>query len=74
MPVVEQQIQAPEPMTTQSSTVEVEQPLPCTIADIFLAPQKATPSMSTSGDAVNMRGGEYAGCECCGCGCQEGCC
>ncbi|TVY26125.1 hypothetical protein LHYA1_G003981 [Lachnellula hyalina] len=60
-PVVEQQIQAPEPMTTQSSNVEVEQP-------------KAAPIMSTSGDAVGLRGGEEASCECCGCGCAEGCC
>ncbi|CAL3966077.1 unnamed protein product [Diplocarpon coronariae] len=59
--VVEQQIQVPAPMSATNSGIEAEQPKP------------AAP-MSTSGDDVGMRGGEYASCECCGCGCAEGCC
>ncbi|KAL3425756.1 hypothetical protein PVAG01_02547 [Phlyctema vagabunda] len=60
--IVEQQIRAPEPMSLDSaSNIEVEQP-------------KAMPQMSTSGDDVGLRGGEYASCNCCGCGCSEACC
>ncbi|KAH9221086.1 hypothetical protein DL95DRAFT_519526 [Leptodontidium sp. 2 PMI_412] len=56
--VVQQQIQAPEPMSADSSNIELQQPKP-------------VPAM---GDEVGMRGGEEAGCECCGCGCAESCC
>ncbi|KAE9369658.1 hypothetical protein N431DRAFT_493446 [Stipitochalara longipes BDJ] len=58
--VVEQQIQAPEPMTANTSNIATEQPKPA-------------PAMTT-GDEVGLRGGESAGCECCGCGCGESCC
>ncbi|CZR59004.1 uncharacterized protein PAC_08896 [Phialocephala subalpina] len=61
MPSNEQQFQAPEPMTADATSIESAQP-------------KAAPIMSTSGDAVGLRGGEEAGCECCGCGCAESCC
>ncbi|KAH7393187.1 hypothetical protein BKA64DRAFT_675504 [Cadophora sp. MPI-SDFR-AT-0126] len=56
--IVQQQIQAPEPMTASTSNIELQQPKPA-------------PAM---GDDVGMRGGESAGCECCGCGCAEQCC
>ncbi|RFU32236.1 hypothetical protein B7463_g4112, partial [Scytalidium lignicola] len=43
--VVAQQIQAPEPMVAETSSIEAQQP-------------KAAPQMSTGSDEVRMRGGE----------------
>ncbi|PMD43099.1 hypothetical protein L207DRAFT_509657 [Hyaloscypha variabilis F] len=58
--VVEQQIQAPEPMTANTSAITSQQPKPA-------------PAMTT-GDEVGLRGGESASCNCCDCGCSESCC
>ncbi|CZT07699.1 uncharacterized protein RCO7_10281 [Rhynchosporium graminicola] len=49
--IVQQQLQAPEAMSASTSNIELQQPKPA-------------PAM---GDDVGMRGGESAGCECCGC-------
>ncbi|KAB8291767.1 hypothetical protein EYC80_006562 [Monilinia laxa] len=57
-PVVEQQIQSEAPMSSENVGIEMQQPKP-------------VPAMGTE---TNLRGGESAGCECCGCGCGEQCC
>ncbi|RAL60910.1 hypothetical protein DID88_010235 [Monilinia fructigena] len=57
-PVVEQQIQSEAPMSSENIGIEMQQPKP-------------VPAMGTE---TNLRGGESAGCECCGCGCGEQCC
>ncbi|KAF7889196.1 hypothetical protein BGAL_0498g00100 [Botrytis galanthina] len=57
-PVVEQQIQSEAPMSSENIGIEMQQPKP----------------VPTMGTETNLRGGESAGCECCGCGCGEQCC
>ncbi|APA15381.1 hypothetical protein sscle_14g101510 [Sclerotinia sclerotiorum 1980 UF-70] len=57
-PVVEQQIQSEAPMSSENVGIEMQQPKP----------------VAAMGTETNLRGGESAGCECCGCGCGESCC
>ncbi|KAJ8068440.1 hypothetical protein OCU04_003996 [Sclerotinia nivalis] len=57
-PVVEQQIQSEAPMSSENVGIEMQQPKP----------------VAAMGTETNLRGGESAGCDCCGCGCGESCC
>lgn len=79
-PVVEQQIQSEAPMSSENIGIEMQQPVcilsqfgfPTIVCNVLIfSLQKPVPTMGTE---TNLRGGESAGCECCGCGCGETCC
>jgi len=58
--IVEQAPQITEVMPADpTNNVQAEQP-------------KSEAQMTT--EPMRLRGGEEASCECCGCGCSEGCC
>jgi hypothetical protein len=65
-------------MADAPGNIEVEQPVSQaahlkipTGGLVLIRHQKVQPQMDTE---MRLRGGEEAGCECCGCGCEESCC